>query len=331
MKTFSKVFNASLFLFLCVFVLSSCVPARKFEETNMAYKKCLEENEKYKADMLELETKNKDAQISISDQKKLIEQLSNDTATLSMNNRRVNTLYNELNNSYERLVANNDKLLQSNMNETKKLIVQLQQTQEELIRKEDSLAKSAARLRDKEASLNQKEKRVKELESVINALDSTVSAMKNSVSNALKGYENSGLSVVEKNGKVYVLMDEKLLFSSGSIDVDTKGAAALKELSKVLEANPDFTILVEGHTDNVPIKTACMKDNWDLSVLRSTSVTRILLSSANVSPLRVVPSGRSEYLPVDEANTTEARKKNRRIEVILSPKLDNLNKLLELK
>lgn len=326
-----KVLNASLLLIVCVFFLSSCVPARKFEETNMAYKKCLEENEKCKADLLESDTRAKDSQISINDQRKLIEQLANDTATLSMTNRRLNNLYNELNNSYERLVANNDKLLQSNMNETKKLIVQLQKTQEELIQKEDSLSKSADRLKEKERSLLQKEQRVQELESVISALDSTVKAMKNSVSNALKGYENSGLSVVEKDGKVYILMDEKLLFNSGSIEVDTKGAAALKDLAKVLEANPEFTIIVEGHTDNVPIKTSCMKDNWDLSVLRSTSVTRILLTSANVSPLRILPSGRSEFIPVDKANTADARRKNRRIEVILTPNLDNLNKILELK
>ncbi len=153
-----------------------------------------------------------------------------------------------------------------------------------------------------------------------------VNALKKAVSDALVGFENNGLTVTKKNGKVYVSMEEKLLFASGSTVVDSKGEGALKEIAKVLEKNADINVLIEGHTDNVPISGGAIKDNWDLSVLRATSVVRILTKHADIDPTRLTPAGRGPYLPVDNANSTDARRKNRRIEIILSPKLDELFK-----
>jgi len=148
--------------------------------------------------------------------------------------------------------------------------------------------------------------------------------------NALSGYADKGLSVEMKNGKVYVMLEERLLFATGSIVVDAKGVDALKDLAKVLEKNPDINILIEGHTDNVPMKgTGDMKDNWDLSVMRATSVVKIITSNSKVSPTRLTAAGRGEFIPLDKSNTVEGRKKNRRIEVILTPKLDEILKVLE--
>ncbi len=149
------------------------------------------------------------------------------------------------------------------------------------------------------------------------------------VSDALLGFENQGLTVTQKNGKVYVSLDEKLLFKSGSTVVDPKGVSALKNLAGVLEQNPDINVMIEGHTDDVPvISGSTYKDNWDLSALRATSIVRILLEGSSINPQRLTTAGRSQYLPVEIAKTAEARQKNRRTEIILSPKLDELYKLV---
>jgi chemotaxis protein MotB len=136
--------------------------------------------------------------------------------------------------------------------------------------------------------------------------------------------------VEERNGKVYVSMDNKLLFASGSTAVGPDGQKALEELARVLEANPDINILVEGHTDDQPMRgSAQIKDNWDLSVLRATEIVRILLAKGKIAPARITAAGRSEYLPVDPADTAEARARNRRTEIILTPQLDELFRVIE--
>ena len=156
--------------------------------------------------------------------------------------------------------------------------------------------------------------------------------MKNAVNNALSGYQNNGLSVYQKEGRVYVSMEERLLFASGSTVIEQKGADALKDLAKVLSQNKSINIMVEGHTDNVPISGTLpsgAKDNWELSVLRATSVVKIILNDNSIEASRITASGRGPFKPVDAAGTSDARKKNRRTEIVLSPKLDELAKLLE--
>ena len=150
------------------------------------------------------------------------------------------------------------------------------------------------------------------------------------MSNALKGFEGSGLKVHEKDGKVYVSMDDKLLFASGSWTINEQGLKAIKQLAQVLENETDISVNIEGHTDNVPYRgSGQVKDNWDLSVMRATSVVKALLQSGNIAPTRLSASGRSEYLPLDENNTPEARAKNRRTEIILTPNLDQLFQLIQ--
>ena len=181
-----------------------------------------------------------------------------------------------------------------------------------------------------ELELAKRDSRLKDLESILFRKDSVVNALKANVSKALLGFENDGLSIKIQNGKVYVSLEEKLLFKSGSTTVDPKGVDALKKLARVLEQNADINVSIEGHTDNVPYKSnASIKDNWDLSVQRANSIIHILLDDSKINPKRLTASGRGEFSPIASNSTTEGRAKNRRTEIILTPKLDELFKILE--
>jgi chemotaxis protein MotB len=180
------------------------------------------------------------------------------------------------------------------------------------------------------AQLEERNQRLVELERILNEKDAQMNALRDAVSSALYGFEKEGLSVYTKNGMVYVSMEEKLLFQTGSIEVDPRGVQALRTLAGVLEDNSDIMINIEGHTDNVPVRAnASFSDNWDLSVKRATSIVRILLSNSSIDPTRLIASGRGEFLPVEGGDSVEARQKNRRTEIILTPRLDELYKLLE--
>jgi len=169
-----------------------------------------------------------------------------------------------------------------------------------------------------------------ELQAALNSQKEAMDALKGKLGQALRGFYDQGLTVHEKNGKIYVSLEEKLLFQTGSYSVDPKGQEAIKELSKVLANNKDINIMVEGHTDDVPLTgTGQIKDNWDLSVMRATAVCRILLSNASIDPKRITTSGRSQYIPLDAAKTAEARKKNRRTEIILTPNISEVLKLIQ--
>ena len=325
-----------IILFTGILYLPACIPARQFDDMKGRYNKSEDENNRLKAENLSLETKNKEFGITTADQKKKIEQLQNDTTDMGIKTRRMIDLYEKLQESYDKLIKNSDRLNADASSDNKKLLSQLENTQADLIKKEDALKKMESELNKKESNLNdlnsklkEREARMQELESILSKKDSTVKALKNSVSDALLGFENHGLTVTQKNGKVYVSLEEQLLFASGSTAVDPKGETALKQLAKVLEKNTDINVLIEGHTDNVPIKGGVIKDNWDLSVQRATAVVRIITANSTVDPLRLTPAGRGEYQPVDKGNSAEARKKNRRIEIILTPKLDELLQVLE--
>ena len=184
------------------------------------------------------------------------------------------------------------------------------------------------------ALLNQKKNELNERECTINELQQMINAQKvrkllSSVKDALLGFSSDELTVREKDGKVYVAMSDKLLFQSGSARLDKRGEEALGKLAEVLNKQTDIDVFIEGHTDNKPINTVQFKDNWDLSVIRATSVVRILIKNYNVNPLQIQPSGRGEYMPVDDNETAEGRSKNRRTEIIMAPKLDKLFQMLQ--
>ena len=191
-------------------------------------------------------------------------------------------------------------------------------------------------LKQKTDELNEKERLLKERELALNDLrdviarqDSITKRLNDIIRNALLGFNSDELSVEIKNGKVYVSMSDKLLFKSGSVAVETKGKEAIKLLADVLGKNPDIDILIEGHTDNVPIKTVIYKDNWDLSVARATSIVRILTEEYKIVPTRLTASGKGEFSPRATNETPEGRALNRRTEIILSPKLDEIMQLLK--
>lgn len=186
-----------------------------------------------------------------------------------------------------------------------------------------------ALLNQKKNELNERERTINELQQMINAQNEKVRKLLSSVKDALLGFSSDELTVREKDGKVYVAMSDKLLFQSGSARLDKRGEEALGKLAEVLNKQTDIDVFIEGHTDNKPINTVQFKDNWDLSVIRATSVVRILIKNYNVNPLQIQPSGRGEYMPVDDNETAEGRSKNRRTEIIMAPKLDKLFQMLQ--
>ena len=186
-----------------------------------------------------------------------------------------------------------------------------------------------ALLNQKKNELNERECTINELQQMINAQNEKVRKLLSSVKDALLGFSSDELTVREKDGKVYVAMSDKLLFQSGSARLDKRGEEALGKLAEVLNKQTDIDVFIEGHTDNKPINTVQFKDNWDLSVIRATSVVRILIKNYNANPLQIQPSGRGEYMPVDDNETAEGRSKNRRTEIIMAPKLDKLFQMLQ--
>ncbi len=218
------------------------------------------------------------------------------------------------------------------------MLAELQIAQDNLQKKEDLLRQLEQNLDTKKASLDEltfeldkKNARMAELEKILDGQKKIVQDLKSKVSEALLGFENNGLTVTMKNGKVYVSLDEKLLFKSASWDIDANGRNALRKLAGVLERNPDIQVTIEGHTDNVPYNPGSgqLKDNWDLSVKRATTVVRVLLEGTKIDPKRLTAAGRSEYLPVDNRNTSDARQKNRRTEIVLTPDLTELYRLID--
>lgn len=180
-----------------------------------------------------------------------------------------------------------------------------------------------------EADLFERESKLREMQSLIKQRDSSMNALRERVEQSLLGFKDSGLEIEVKNGKVYVKMSNQLLFKPGSTVIDQRGRDALAQLAMVLMQQTDISVMIEGHTDNKPISNARIADNWDLSVLRSTEVARILTIENGIDPKRIIASGRSEFMPADEADTPEARANNRRTEIILSPKLDELFNLVK--
>ena len=221
--------------------------------------------------------------------------------------------------------------------ETKKLLEQLEQAQIALFEKEDELNNISNYLDVKEKELKLAEQelsarlmRVSELETIINRKDSMVTALKKSISKALIGLEGEGLTIEKRNGKVYISLEEDLLFASGKYVVNDGGVMALNKLATALSTQTDLEILVEGHTDDIPLSGKGMvKDNWDLSVMRATNVVKVLTKNPSLNPLQLTAAGRAEFVPISSNDTKEGRNSNRRIEMILSPNLDDLFDLLE--
>lgn len=235
------------------------------------------------------------------------------------------------------LTSRNDALVQENERLTAE-IASLRDNHAELMRRYERLladgsaeaARMLRQLEENQRELDARSERVEELERLLRARDEALVSIRKKVADALLGFEGKGLTISTRDGKVYVSMDDKLLFRSGSFSIDPNGAQAVRDLAVVLAANPDISIMVEGHTDDVPYRgSGNLQDNLDLSVKRATTVTRLLLENRGIEPSRIVSAGRGEWLPVASGTTAEARTQNRRTEIILTPKLDELLQLMD--
>jgi len=228
--------------------------------------------------------------------------------------------YNNLNESFEVLTTQSSKKLAEQSKKNQELLAQLEE-------KERILAAESLRLENLQKELSKRSAQIAELQNLINAKEAQMQQLKDAISKALLNFEGKGLTVEQKNGKIYVSMENKLLFSSGSWAVGTEGKKAVEQLATVLSQNKDINVLIEGHTDNVPYTGATIIDNWDLSVKRATAIVRIL-ENKGVNQTQITAAGRSEYVPVSNNTTAEGKAKNRRIEIILAPNLDEISKLL---
>lgn len=315
----NKILFSSLLVLVC-----ACVPAKKYNKLLEREKMCNEELESYKNRALLGEGKATEFETKYNVLTKEVESLRKDTARLGNDYRELQAQYDKIVNRVETLETTFDKYRLSGEKKTAMLQADLDAKSLELQRKQDELTNLENELKTKQRLLEDREKRVNELEEMIARQEQATKALKQKVANALKGFENRGLTVNEKNGKIYVSLEAKLLFASGSTKVEEEGKRALIELSKVLENEKDLEIIVEGHTDTDRLASASHpKNNWELSVLRATSVIDILLANSKMDPRQLMAGGRSEFIPVDPDN----KAKNRRIEIIISP---NLNELFEL-
>jgi chemotaxis protein MotB len=284
------------FIFIFIILIgASCVAPKKFKALTASY----QESEKT---VQSLKEQNQSLKIHISELERQIEKQQTDYAVLQ---------------------SQLSSLKSGSSSEIARLMEKLQQAQIDMEKREQALNTA-------QSELEQRSQRLKELELALQQKDEAVKQLRQKVMDALVGFNNKGLTIQEKNGKVYVSLEEQLLFKTGQWEVDPKGQVALTNLAEVLGQNPDINVLVEGHTDDVPMRgVGTVKDNWDLSVLRATAVTRILLKNNAIEPKRITAAGRGEYFPIDEAKTAEARQKNRRTEIILTPRLDEIFKILE--
>ena len=293
---------------LLILQLSACVSSKKYEDIE------------YKMSVLTAEKLN-------SDQERV--RLKEDIAILQRDTSNCGASYREIYKRYSDLV-------QSSSLTTSQLTDQLLKKREELEVNQGKLKVNQEKLKDKENELADKEKQllareqlVQELRASIQRKEAEQQQLFQSLQNALGGFSAEELIVERRGGRVYVSLSDKLLFKPGDIKVDPQGKMALAKVANVLNKNPKIDVIIEGHTDNVPIKTAVYKDNWDLSVYRATSIVRILTEEYGVSPLSIIASGRGEHYAIADNENVEGKAKNRRTEIILMPKLDEIYSIIQ--
>jgi len=325
-----NTFRIVVLLVVVTTIFSGCVTKQKYNEMQLKLQRTQDELTFMTSENQNCQNAKKNLTAQLNSLTAEMEQLRADTLRLYRKARSAEREYEKAKKDYDELLQNFADVSTTNQSTINDLLGNLDKYKDELSVKEKMLAMQQDSLTRARAELAIKEQRINEMQNILAQKDAEVKALKDKVSNALKGFEGSGLKVHEKDGKVYVSMDDKLLFASGSWTINEQGLKAIKQLAQVLENETDISVNIEGHTDNVPYHgSGQVKDNWDLSVMRATSVVKALLQSGNIAPTRLSASGRSEYLPLDENNTPEARAKNRRTEIILTPNLDQLFQLIQ--
>lgn len=312
---------------------TGCVSHRKYTELESRKNSLVTENDQLKKQNESLIASQTELTSQLEMANKEIDELKLDTADMGRQYRQLRIQYDKINELNDILSRKSNELLSQATGENQKLAGELSKTQEVLQKKEDMLKALEADLNEKQAdidkanaALKDREARLKELEDLLEAQSAASEALRAKVQAALLGFQDKGLTVREQDGKVYVSMEAKLLFASGSTTVDPNGKKALVDLAKAIENEVDMEIIVEGHTDTDKLSSnTAPRDNWELSVLRATEVVKIMTANSNIKPTVLSAAGRSEYHPV---NATD-KAKNRRIEIILQPDLGELYKLIE--
>ena len=328
----------NLIALLCsiLLALSSCVTPKIHNALHTEYDNAKLQIVKKDKKIISLSEKVEELEGKIATIRKQLDAIRNDSIQNGKALSNLQNSYDELSSAYDLLASKSSRNMAEKAKQTKALSKQLEETQNNLLAKEDELNNLSNSLAEKQLALEKAQEelearsaRVAELESIINKKDSMVTVLKQRISKALVGLEGEGLTVVKKNGKVYISLEEDLLFASGKYQVGTAGVSALNKLSAALADQKDLEILVEGHTDSIPISKGTVKDNWDLSVLRATAVVKVLMSNPNLNPIQLTAAGRGEHMPFKSNAAPEGRAANRRIEIILAPNLDDLFDLLE--
>jgi chemotaxis protein MotB len=311
-----------LILTLVIFTSTSCVSSKLYKELEGKYSNLKND----------YDTLNADSESVLSDKNTLQNQFDQlqseyDATVLERNQLQQDVTalqkkYDALNDSYTALEQNSSKAIADNVQKNRELLAQLDA-------KETALAAENNRLLKLEADMQERSQRIAELEALIASKDQAMRDLKDAISNALTAFEGKGLTVEQRDGKVYVSMENKLLFKSGSWAIGSDGRTAIEQLGTVLADNPDIAVLIEGHTDNDPFSSGGqIANNWDLSTKRATAIVQILNENEAINPESLTAAGRGEFAPIATNETNEGKARNRRIEVVLTPKLDEISKLL---
>lgn len=312
----------NLSLLLIFIIISSCVSPKVYKELEGKYSNLKKDYRTIEAENDELSKQINLLQNDLNALRAKYEEVLVNRDKLQSEFNALKTNYENLSNSYTALEENSSAAIAENVKKNRELLAQLEA-------KENALTIESERLEKLKKDLAERSNRVNELENLIAAKDKAMRNLKDAISRALTDFEGKGLTVEQRDGKVYVSMENKLLFNSGSWAVGIEGKKAVDQLGAVLAENPEIAILIEGHTDNVPYSgSGQLKGNWDLSTKRATAIVQILKANDQIKPENLTAAGRGEFAPVATNETAEGRAKNRRIEVILTPKLDEISKLL---
>jgi chemotaxis protein MotB len=315
------MFKKIAFLLVVTITLNSCVSKKVYQELETKFNNLRSSNAALLQDKDDLLASKKTLEADLKKLQGEFNDLTNKKNSLDIEYVALQNKYKNLEESFNVLSTQSSQKLAEQSKKNQELLAELEA-------KEKKLAIESSRLEKLQNELNQRSEQIDELQGLIDAKEAQMQQLKNAISSALHNFEGKGLTVVHKNGKIYVSMENKLLFNSGSWAVGSEGKNAVEQLANVLAKNADINVLIEGHTDDVPYTGTTLIDNWDLSVKRATAIVRIL-ENKGVNPTQITAAGRSEFLPIDSNKTTEGKAKNRRIEIILAPNLDQISKLLK--
>ena len=320
------------FLVILCFLFSSCVTQQVVLDLKNQNEKLEKHNQKLKIDINDLESTNKELDQELIQAKTKVSKLLAQVEEEKKNIFKIKNQLTELKSAYDILAESKSNSIEKKAKETKEILLEINKLQDELQKKEDKLYNLQSNLNIKQKELinykekiDQREERINELESIIKKQDSSLFVLKENLVKSLIDFTGKGLDININKGRIYIMLEQDLLFNSGSWSVDTTGKIILRDLIEVLSIHEDINIIIEGHTDNRPYKgSGNIKDNWDLSVMRATSIVKILTFGDKINASRLTAAGRGEFNPITDNDSDLSRSKNRRIEIILYPSLDRI-------